>query len=485
MFVPLSYNLRSLFVRKSATLLTVLGIGATVAIVSGVIALQQGFSSMFTAGGRDDVAIFLRPGANSEGDSQFSRDRGLKLIKSIPEIELGPNGPVASMEAYLAVLLSPSRGGVTNVPLRGVQPMTFEIRKNELRITEGRNFNPGSDELIVGRRLIGRIDNCFIGGEIKLNKTPFRVVGVFEHPGQFGGEVWGDLDRLVSAMGRYGPNRMIAQLKPGTEVGAPNPMAAFNMEEPERGIERILESKMESTAAVHSTAKLLSGRSDWRALLDLSPEEFQLQLSLSGVGPAPAEGSGADLALATEILTYLEQARAKLDPTPGSLADRLRSDTEVPAKVFSEKQFLASQTVMLTFMLVGLGVGLGLIMGTAAVFTATNTMLSALAARTKEIGILLAMGYRPIPIFISFMIEALLLGLIGGLVGCLMALPFNGVSAGTMNFQTFTEMAFAFQVTPTVLIVAISFSVMLGLLGGALPAWRAARMKVTDAIRQS
>src|SRR5689334_4124147 len=101
MLVPLSYNLRSLFVRKSATLLTVFGIGATVAIISGILALQQGFRSMFTSGGRDDVAVFLRPGANNEGDSQFSRDRGLKLIKSVPEIAVGPSGPIASMEAYL------------------------------------------------------------------------------------------------------------------------------------------------------------------------------------------------------------------------------------------------------------------------------------------------------------------------------------------------------------------------------------------------
>src|SRR5690349_21939655 len=140
MLVPITYNVRSLFVRKSATLLTVLGVGATVAIVSGILALQQGFSSMFTAGGRDDVAVFLRPGATNEGDSQFSRDRGLELIKSIPEIETNERGPIAAMEAYLAVLLPPVRGGVTNVPLRGVQPMTFELRKNELAVVEGRNF---------------------------------------------------------------------------------------------------------------------------------------------------------------------------------------------------------------------------------------------------------------------------------------------------------------------------------------------------------
>lgn len=405
MLVPLSYNLRSLFVRKSSTLLTVLGIGATVAIISGILALQQGFSSMFTSGGRDDVAVFLRPGANNEGDSQFSRDRGLKLIKSVPEIEIGPNGPIAAMEAYLALLLPPKRGGLTNVPLRGVQPLTFSLREKELSIVDGRNFTPGNDELIVGSRLVDRIENCHIGDVLMLDRTPFRVVGVFEHPGQFGGEIWGDLDRVVAAMGRYGPNRVIAQLKPGTVIGAPDPMQVmFNDNPPE-------------------------------------PEE-------------------------------------------GTMAARLLKDTEVPAKVYSEKQFLASQTVMLSFMLVFLSGALGMIMGIAAIFTATNTMLSAISSRTHEIGILLAIGYRPFPIFLSFLFEALVLGLIGGVVGCLLTLPFNGVKAGTMNFQTFTEMAFAFKVTPVVLIVAVLFSVGLGLIGGAWPAWRAARMKPTAAMRR-
>jgi putative ABC transport system permease protein len=426
MLVPLTYNLRSLFVRKSATALTVLGIGATVAIVSGILALQQGFEKTFTAGGREDVAVFLRPGATNEGDSQFSRDRGLKLIKSVPEIEVGENGPLASMEAYLALLLEPTRGGLTNVPLRGVQPMTFEIREHEIGIVDhvraplrglsklsddpalwrdSPPIEPGTDELIVGSRLVGRIEHCNVGDVLQLNNTPFRVVGVFEHEGQFGGEIWGDLDRVLAAMGRYGPNRVIAKMKPGVELGAPDPVQVMFSDEP--------------------------------------PE-----------------------------------------PVPGSLAERLLKDNEVPAKVYTEKAFLQSQTVGMSFILIGLGSALGLIMGLAAIFTATNTMLAAITARTHEIGILLATGFRPFPIFLSFLFEALVLGLLGGLVGCLLALPFNGVRAGTMNFQTFTEMAFAFRVTPRVLLTAVSFALVLGLLGGALPAWRAARLTPTEALRR-
>ncbi len=405
MLIPLSYNLRSLWVRKSATVLTILGIGATVAIISGVLALQQGFRTMFTAGGREDLAVFLRPGATNEGDSQFSRERGLALIKKVPEIEVGPNGPLAAMECFMAVLLNRTGGGMTNVPLRGVQPTTFEIRRDEIRVIEGKNFQPGTDEVIVGRRLVGHIEHCQIGEVIEINMSPFRVVGVFDHPGSFAGEIWGDVDRIMTVMDRYGPNRVIAKLKPGVAIGAPDPIKELMEEDP--------------------------------------PE-----------------------------------------PDPASLAGRLREDHEVPAKVLSEKQYLESQTLFLSFALVFLAGALGTIMGLAAIFSATNTMLSAVAARTQEIGILLSMGFRKIPIFLSFMFESLVLGLLGGLAGCLMALPFNGIETGTMNFQTFTELQFAFRVTPTVLVTAVIFALLLGLVGGALPAWRAARMTPTDALRR-
>ena len=84
---------------------------------------------------------------------------------------------------------------------------------------------------------------------------------------------------------------------------------------------------------------------------------------------------------------------------------------------------------------------------------------------------------------ISVMFESLLLGLLGGAVGCLMTLPLNGIETGTTNFQTFTEVAFAFRVTPTVLVTSVLFALVLGLAGGAWPAWRAARMKPTAALR--
>jgi ABC-type antimicrobial peptide transport system permease subunit len=177
---------------------------------------------------------------------------------------------------------------------------------------------------------------------------------------------------------------------------------------------------------------------------------------------------------------------AKLSPDADvrALDESLRSDPDTPAEAKTEREYLTSLTDSLSKVLIFLGGFLGVIMGIAAVFTATNTMLSAIAGRTHEIGILLASGFRPFPIFLSFLFEAALLGLAGGLVGALLVLPLNGVETGTTNWATFTEVAFAFRITPPVLVTAIVFSLGLGLVGGALPAWRAARMRPTEALRR-
>jgi len=385
--IPLSYNLRSLFVRSGPTALTVLGIAATVATVAGVLALQQGFATLYAENGREDLAVLLRPGATAEGVSAFDRAGADRLVKSTPEFARGEDGaPLAAMECFLAVRRFRTGGGETNVPLRGVQPATFDMRGDELQVVEGRNFEPGRDEVIVGAKLPGRIEDCRVGDTLTINVTPFKVVGVFECEGPFESEVWGDFDRMLAALDRSGPNRVIGKLREGADVAA--------------------------------------------------------------------------------------------------MDERLREDPQTPASVETERAYLASQTAILSGILVFLGGFLGIVMGVAAVFTATNTMLSAIAARTHEIGILLATGFRPLAIFSSFLFEAVALGLVGGLVGALLVLPLNGIQTGTTNFQTFTEVAFGFRITPVVVGTAIAFSLALGVIGGTLPALRAARMRPTEALRR-
>ena len=383
--IAFSYHLRSLFVRRSATLLTVLGIGATVAVVSGVLALQQGFERLYADSGRDDLAVFLRPGATGEGDSIFDRDRGRRLQDTVPEIAVDADGqPLASMECYLAVRRFRITGGETNVPIRGVQPATYAIRGDELELVEGRRPEPGSDEVFVGSALVDRMRGCQVGETLQINTTPFRVVGVFRSEGPSNSEIWGDLDRIMAALERSSPSRVLAKLRPGADLEA--------------------------------------------------------------------------------------------------LAARLADDKVVPAKVLTERESLTSQTEILSATLRFLGGFLGLIMGIAAVFTATTTMLAALADRTQEIGILLAAGFRPWGIAMGFLFESLLLGLLGGLAGFVMVLPINGIETGTTNFQTFTEVAFGFRVTGQVFLVAVAFALALGLIGGGLPAWRAAHLKPVEAL---
>lgn len=385
--VPFSYNTRSLLVRKSATLLTVFGIGATVAVVSGVLALQQGFERLFTDAGREEVVVMVRSGATDEGSSLLSRSQADTLIKSSTEIAVDQQGrQLAALESYLAVRRFKLDGGETNVPVRGVQPATFRIAGESLRIVEGQEFSPGADEVIVGSKLTRRIRDCRVGDVIVFNTTPFRVVGVFDYDGPFASEIWGDVERISEALGRQAYSRAIAVLKP-----------------------------------------------------DVTPEQY---------------------------------------------ATRVRDDLQIPVDVVTEREFLTRQTRALSTTLMVLGSALALIMGIAAVFTATNTMLAALAARTREIGILLSIGFRPFTIFLSFLLEAVLLCLLGGLVGCLLTVPLNGIETGTTNYQTFTEVAFAFQVTPRVLVTAILFSTLLGLIGGAWPAWRACRLAPTAAMRR-
>ena len=385
--VPLTYNLRSLLVRRGPTLLTILGIAATVATVAGVLALQQGFASLYAETGREDLAVVLRPGATAEGVSAFTREGAARIVKGTPEFAEGPDGqPLASMECFLAVRRFRVEGGETNVPLRGVQPATFSLRGDEIRISEGRNLVQGTDEVIVGRAITDRIRDCGLGDVLTINVTPFKVVGIFECDGPFESEIWGDFDRMLAALERMGPNRVIAKLRPDVDVTA--------------------------------------------------------------------------------------------------LDERLRADRQTSAAVQTERAYLSGQTEFLSGLLIFLGSFLGIVMGIAAVFTATNTMLSAIAARTYEIGILSATGFRPFSIFLSFLFESLLLGLLGGIIGTLLVLPVNGLQTGTTNFQTFTEVAFGFRITPTVIVTAVVFSLALGVLGGTLPAWRAARMRPTEALRR-
>ncbi|MBI3892451.1 MAG: ABC transporter permease [Candidatus Wallbacteria bacterium] len=384
---PLIYNLYSLLVRWPSTLLTTASIGATVAVIAGVMALQQGFSALYETGGRPDILVFLRPGATSEGESAFPKEQVRILTMETPEVGFDERGwPMAGGELYLAVRRVKEGGGETNVPIRGVTPASLALASPKLAFLEGRAFTPGRDEVVVGRSLVGRIQHCRLGDTITINTTPFHVVGIFGYDGPFQSEIWGDLERLGQVLKRETISRVIGRARPGCDVAA--------------------------------------------------------------------------------------------------LRKRLESDKRVPSKVMTEREYLQSQTRALSVTLWILGMFLAVVMGTGAVFTGTNTMLAMVAARTHEIGVLVTLGFRPAAVFFSFMMESILLGLAGGVLGCFIVWPLHGVRTGTTNFQTFTEVAFAFKVTPQVLATAVGLATILGLIGGLLPAWRAATAKPIEVLRR-
>jgi putative ABC transport system permease protein len=123
-------------------------------------------------------------------------------------------------------------------------------------------------------------------------------------------------------------------------------------------------------------------------------------------------------------------------------------------------------------------------MAIGAVFGALNTMYSAVAERGREIATMRALGFGGPSVVFSFVIEALLIAFVGGLLGCLVVLPLNGLTTGAMNLQTFSHLAFAFKITPELLVKGIIFALVMGFVGGLLPAVRAATRPVAQALRE-
>ena len=130
-----------------------------------------------------------------------------------------------------------------------------------------------------------------------------------------------------------------------------------------------------------------------------------------------------------------------------------------------------------------LGSFIAVIMSIGACFAAMNAMYASVAYRVREIGTLRVLGFRRFEVLLSFVVESVLLAIVGGVVGCALALPIHGVSTGTLNFNTFTELAFLFRITPRMLAAGIVFAALMGALGGLLPALLAARRTTDDSAR--
>jgi putative ABC transport system permease protein len=226
-------------------------------------------------------------------------------------------------------------------------------------------------------------------------------------------------------------------------------------------------------------SKLRLGQNEWTVVGAFtaggSSTESEIWTDAAVLGPAYRRGNS------------YQSVKVKL-ASAGSyqrFKDALTADPRLKVKVQRETEFFAGQSRALTGIVTGLGFLIMVLMGLGAVFGGLNTMYTAVAARSKEIATLRALGFRGSPVVVSVLLESLAIAVLGGALGALGAwLAFDGYQAATMNWQSFSQVAFAFAVTPGLLVFAIVYAALLGLFGGLLPALRAARLPVASALRE-
>lgn len=211
------------------------------------------------------------------------------------------------------------------------------------------------------------------------------------------------------------------------------------------------------------------------------------------VGHFASDGSGFESEVWGENEQFMPVFRGQVYQSvifrlaPGAALDEVKrvmeTDPRIQVSVRDEQDFYTSQSGILSTTLTIMAVFISTIMSVGAIFGAINTMYAAVASRSPEIAVMLTLGFRPRSVLASFLAEAGVISLIGGVLGCLFALPINGLATSTTNWQSFSEVAFAFRVTPTLLLYGVVFSVVMGVVGGFFPAWRASRLPVIQALR--
>ena len=381
-------NLYTIPERRGSAITGAVGIAGVAAVFVGVLSIAEGFRAAMTITGPDDVAIVLRTGADSEMTSGFSREE-VRLVADAPGVARSAGGPLASAELFVIINLPKrSTGTDANVPLRGVEGEAMRVR-GDMKIIEGRNFEAGRNEVIVGAGAARAFAGMEVGKSFRVGQYSWQVVGVFSGGGGSSeSEIWTDAVVLQSAYNRG-----------------------------------------QTYQSVHARLE--------------SPRGFQ------------------------------------------EFKDSLTSNPRLTVKPLRRAEYLAEQSSMLTSFIKKIGYGITFLMALGALFGALNTMYSAVSARTREIATLRALGFGASPVILAVLCESLVLALAGGALGATLAyFAFDGFQASTINWQTFSQVAFAFTVTPRLLVSAILWAVAIGLLGGLFPAIRAARLPIVSALRE-
>jgi putative ABC transport system permease protein len=382
------FGLMSMPQRRGSVAAAAFGIAGVVAVLVSVLSIAAGFRRVMTASGAPDAALVLRSGADSEMVSGLMRE-DTRIIADAPGVARTPEGPLASAELFVIINLPKlSTGSDANVPLRGIERPALKVR-DRVRIVEGRMFDWGTNEVIVGLGAAREFAGLRVGDRLTVGRNTWPVVGIFTAGGATAeSEIWSDATVL---------------------------QAAYN-----RG---------DSFQSVFVKLK--------------SPEAF------------------------TEF------------------KDALTSDPRLEAQVLRQSDYYAEQSTMVTKLVTTLGFLIAFLMAIGAMFGALNTMYSSVSARTREIATLRALGFGTGAVVVSVMLESVVLALAGGTLGAVASyFAFNGFRAATMNWQSFSQVTFALAVTPQLLVQGVVWATLIGVVGGLLPALRAARLPIAAALRE-
>jgi putative ABC transport system permease protein len=373
-------NIKGLPQRLGASLVTVVGVATTVAVMVSLLAIGAGLVKTSNRNVGLDRVIVMPSGAQSEYSGSMSREAA-DLIGQAPGVKRTPDGrPLASPSAVVVVEVTKKDGGTANIGLRGFGPMGLQVDPN-LHLVKGRMYRPAVHELIAGRSARAQFKNLDVGDRIALRGTEWTVVGGFDAGGGMEDNLLvGDADTVMAAFERNGYQSVSARLE--------NP-AAF--------------------------------------------------------------------------------ARFK---------DALTSDPRLDVEAKRYKTYLNDQLKQLTTVLNFVGYVVGGVMAIGAVISALNTMYSAVAARTREIATLRAIGFSGVAVVISVMVESLALAVPGALLGAGLAwLVFNGHAVNTLG------LSFPLAITAPLVMAGVVLSLVIGVVGGIAPALRAASLPVASALR--
>lgn len=383
----LYYSYRNLLVRRLTTLLTAGGMGLVIFVFATVLMLAEGFQQTLITSGSFENAVFIRRSAETEVQSLVER-KDAAIIESLSQVAVDKDWRRLAARELVVLISLPKKEtrSPSNVQVRGAtHGISLELRP-QIKIVAGREFNPGSSEILIGRNVAKKFRIAGLGGTIDFAGRTWTVAGIMDAGGTaFDSEIWGDVDTLMGAFKRTVYSSVIIRMR---------------------------------------------------------------------------------------------------DPSGlRELKETVLKDPRLVVEARREDEYYEAQSELMARFIRVLGISLTLIFSLGAITGSMVTMYAAVAARTSEIGTLRALGFRRVFILLAFLAEAVFLSLLGAAIGLGAASFMNKLTVSTMNWTTFSELTFTFLLNRRIIATSVIFAVVMGIVGGALPSIRAARMNIVSALR--